>query len=178
MAASVFSVLLLLLRDSSNFKIRIQAAAALAVPETINDYGKSYYDVVKSVEHVVENFKSDQISEPSNFKYRIALEKQLTLTMLHLLSLAARCDHQAIQDFLVKKASFLEVWIEDLCASLGETSKSLDEVKHVVSVDQKRDIILRTIRSLTELYESSNHRLIAQRFDRLTSRQWLPVNSL
>ncbi|KAL6571731.1 hypothetical protein OROHE_003374 [Orobanche hederae] len=162
-AASVFSVLLLLLRDSCNFKIRIQAAAALAVPETINDYGKSYYDVVKSVEHVVENFKSDQISEPSNFKYRIALEKQLTLTMLHLLSLAAKCDHQAIRDFLVK------VWIEDLCASLGETSKSRDEVKHVVSVDQKRDIISRTIRSLTEVYESSNHRLIAQRFDRLTS---------
>lgn len=35
-AASLFSILLLLLRDSSNFKIKIQAAAALAVPETIN----------------------------------------------------------------------------------------------------------------------------------------------
>jgi hypothetical protein len=31
-ASSVYSVLLLLLRTSSNFKIRIQAAAALAVP--------------------------------------------------------------------------------------------------------------------------------------------------
>ncbi|KAK6115494.1 hypothetical protein DH2020_007763 [Rehmannia glutinosa] len=173
-ASSVFSILLLLLRNSSNFKIRIQAAAALAVPETINDYGKSYYDVVKSVEHVVENFKSDQISEPSNFKYRIALGKQLTSTMMHLLSLAARCDHRAIQDFLVKKASFLEVWIEDLCSSLGDTNKwdtnkSPDEVKHVVSMDPKRDVIFRTIQSLIDVYESSNHRLIAQRFDRLTS---------
>lgn len=44
-----------------------------------SDYGKSYYDVVKSVEHVVENFKSDQISEPSNFKYWIALEKQVSM---------------------------------------------------------------------------------------------------
>ncbi|KFK23021.1 hypothetical protein AALP_AAs74321U000100, partial [Arabis alpina] len=33
-APSVFSILLLLLRDASNFKIRIQAAAALAVPTT------------------------------------------------------------------------------------------------------------------------------------------------
>lgn len=33
-APSVFSILLLLLRDASNFKIRIQAAAALAVPVT------------------------------------------------------------------------------------------------------------------------------------------------
>ncbi|KAI3460726.1 hypothetical protein Pfo_017389 [Paulownia fortunei] len=168
-ASSVFSILLLLLRDSSNFKIRIQAAAALAVPETINDYGKSYYDVVKSVEHVVENFKSDQITEPSNFKYWIALEKQLASTMLHLLGLAARCDHQAIQDFLVKKSSFLEVWIKDLCSSLGDTSKSLDEAKHVVSMDEKKDVINRTIQSLIEVYESSNHHLIAQRFDRLTS---------
>lgn len=44
-----------------------------------SDYGKSYYDVVKSVEHVVENFKSDQVSEPSNFKYWIALEKQVSM---------------------------------------------------------------------------------------------------
>ncbi|CAB80476.1 hypothetical protein [Arabidopsis thaliana] len=33
-APSVFSILLLLLRDASNFKIRIQAASALAVPAT------------------------------------------------------------------------------------------------------------------------------------------------
>ncbi|XP_041993449.1 HEAT repeat-containing protein 6-like isoform X1 [Salvia splendens] len=159
--SSVFSILLLLLRDSSNFKIRIQAAAALAAPETINDYGKSYYDVVKSVEHIVENFKSDQIAEPSNFKYRIALEKQLTSTMLHLLALASRCDQRAIQDLLVKKASFLEVWIQNLCSSVGDTSNSLDEAKHA-SVDQKRDVIYRTIQSLVQVYESSNHHLLAQ----------------
>lgn len=35
-APSVFSILLVLLRDSSNFKIRIQAAAALAVPASAN----------------------------------------------------------------------------------------------------------------------------------------------
>jgi hypothetical protein len=33
-APSVYSILLLLLRDSSNFKIRIHAASALAVPST------------------------------------------------------------------------------------------------------------------------------------------------
>ncbi|XP_056698588.1 uncharacterized protein [Spinacia oleracea] len=34
-ASSIYSILLLLLRDSSNFKIRIQAAAALTVPSTV-----------------------------------------------------------------------------------------------------------------------------------------------
>ncbi|XP_042036103.1 HEAT repeat-containing protein 6-like isoform X2 [Salvia splendens] len=168
-SSSVFSILLLLLRDSSNFKIRIQAVSALAVPETINDYGKSYYDVVKSVQHVLENFKSDQISEPSNFKYRIALEKQLTSTMLHLLGLTSKCDQQAIQDLLVKKASFLEIWIEGLCSSVGDTSSSVDEAKHA-SVDQKKDVIRRTIQSLVKVYESSKHHLIAHRFEKLAMR--------
>ncbi|KAL8459743.1 hypothetical protein ACS0TY_037015 [Phlomoides rotata] len=160
-ACSVFSILLLLLRDSSNFKIRIQAAAALAVPETINDYGKSYYDVVRSVQHVVENFKTDQILKPSNFKYWISLEKQLTSTMLHLLGLASTSDQRTIQDFLIKKASFLEIWIRDLCSSLGDTS---NETRHL-SLDQKKEVVSRTIQSLIKVYESSNHRLIAQRFD-------------
>ncbi|XP_042031358.1 HEAT repeat-containing protein 6-like isoform X2 [Salvia splendens] len=168
-SSSVFSILLLLLRDSSNFKIRIQAVSALAVPETINDYGKSYYDVVKSVQHVLENFKSDQISEPSNFKYRIALEKQLTSTMLHLLGLSSKCDQQAMQDLLVKKTSFLEIWIEDLCSSVGDTSNSVDEAKNA-SVDQKKDVIRGTIQSLIKVYESSNHHLIAHRFEKLATR--------
>lgn len=42
------------------------------------DYGRSYYDVIESVEHIVENFNSNQISAPSNFKYLIALEKQVS----------------------------------------------------------------------------------------------------
>ncbi|PHU28229.1 hypothetical protein BC332_00322 [Capsicum chinense] len=103
-ASSVFSILLLLLRDSSNFKIRIQAAAALAVPATLNgdilltflysylisqlsyredpfsaDYGRSFLSVLQGVQHVVESLNSDEISSPSNLKYRLALEKQVEI---------------------------------------------------------------------------------------------------
>nr|XP_043638828.1 HEAT repeat-containing protein 6 isoform X2 [Erigeron canadensis] len=78
-APSVFSILLLLLRDSSNFKIRIQAAAALAAPSTTLDYGKSFSDVVQGVEHTLENLGSDQMFAPSSFKYRVALEKQVVI---------------------------------------------------------------------------------------------------
>ncbi|KAL2539022.1 ARM repeat superfamily protein [Forsythia ovata] len=168
-APSVFSILLLLLRDSSNFKIRIQAAAALAVPESINDYGRSYYDVLHGVEHILENFSRDQISAPSNFKYLIALEKQLTSTMLHVLGLASRTDHLAVQDLLVKKASFLIEWLKGLCSSLEETSSSTEEAKFVASVNLKKDAIFRTVRSLIEVYESSNHHSVARRFDRLAN---------
>ncbi|XP_051138012.1 uncharacterized protein LOC127256192 isoform X2 [Andrographis paniculata] len=167
-APSLFSILLLLLRDSANFKIRIQAAAALAVLETIDDYGKSYYDIVKTVVHVTENFKSDRISEPSNFKYLMALEKQLTSTVLHLLGLASQCDHRDTHNFLIKKAQFLEAWIEDVCSSIGETSYEGKDVASV-STRQKRDIILKTVRSLILVFQSNDHRALAQRFHRLQS---------
>ena len=45
------------------------------------DYGKSFPDIVQGLEHVMENLGSDQISVPSSFKYRIALEKQVILCM-------------------------------------------------------------------------------------------------
>ncbi|PHT27000.1 hypothetical protein CQW23_33393 [Capsicum baccatum] len=126
-ASSVFSILLLLLRDSSNFKIRIQAAAALAVPATLNgdilltflysylisqlayredpfsaDYGRSFLSVLQGVQHVVESLNSDEISSPSNLKYRLALEKQLTSTMLHLLGLTSKTDDRHVHEFLMK----------------------------------------------------------------------------
>ncbi|CAL5374131.1 unnamed protein product [Camellia sinensis] len=66
------------------------------------DYGGSFSDVIQGVEHTVENLSSDQIT-PSSFKYRIALEKQLTSTMLHVLALASSADHPPVKEFLVKR---------------------------------------------------------------------------
>ncbi|KAK8583569.1 hypothetical protein V6N12_067835 [Hibiscus sabdariffa] len=161
-APSVFGILLLLLRDSSNFKIRIQAAAALAVPETALDYGKSFPDIVQGLEHVVENLGSDPISAPSSFKYRIALEKQLTSTLLHVLSLASASDHKPLKDFLVKKASFLEEWFKMLYSSLGETSAQSETVGN-----QKKEMISKAIDSMIEVYESTNQQTICQKFKKL-----------
>ncbi|XP_031397671.1 HEAT repeat-containing protein 6 isoform X2 [Punica granatum] len=163
-APSVFSILLLLLRDSSNFKIRIQAAAALAVPESVLDYGRSFTDVVKGVEHVLENLDSYQMSAPSSFKYRSALEKQLTITMLHVLHLASSSDHQPLKDFIVKKASFLEEWLKGLCSSVKDISAPT-EIESVNTVNQKKEVISKALRSLTEVFEGMNHHATAQKFE-------------
>ncbi|KAJ6950730.1 hypothetical protein NC651_004412 [Populus alba x Populus x berolinensis] len=165
-APSVFSVLLLLLRDSSNFKIRIQAAAALTVPASAFDYGNSFSDVVQGLEHILENLGSDQISAPSNFKYRVALEKQVTATMLHVLGLASSTDHQPLKDFLVKKAPFLEEWFKGLCSSLGETSSHSEAGSSIE--DQKKHMISKAIQSLIEVYESRNHQSVVQKFEELS----------
>ncbi|KAJ7015182.1 hypothetical protein NC653_004479 [Populus alba x Populus x berolinensis] len=166
-APSVFSVLLLLLRDSSNFKIRIQAAAALTVPASAFDYGNSFSDVVQGLEHILENLGSDQISAPSNFKYRVALEKQVTATMLHVLGLASSTDHQPLKDFLVKKAPFLEEWFKGLCSSLGETSSQSEAGSSIE--DQKKHMISKAIQSLIEVYKSRNHQSVAQKFEELSN---------
>ncbi|KAJ4711744.1 HEAT repeat-containing protein 6 [Melia azedarach] len=167
-APSVFSILLLLLRDSSNFKIRIQAAAALAVPSSVSDYGKSYSDVVQGLEHILENLGADQISAPSNFKYRVALQKQLTSTMLHVLSLSSCSDRQPLKDFLVKKSSFLEEWFKGLCLSLKKTGIQVECENSSVG-NQKKEIISKAIRSLIEVYEDRNQHAIAKKFEMLNS---------
>jgi hypothetical protein len=117
-APSVFSILLLLLRDASNFKIRIQAASALAVPATPLAYGRSFPDVVKGVEHTLQSLHSDRETTPANFKYKRSLENQLTSTMLHLLSLVSSCHFEALSEFLIRVRNWQLLLLIQLFSSL------------------------------------------------------------
>ncbi|CAN6718351.1 unnamed protein product [Malus baccata var. baccata] len=164
-ASSVCSILLLLLRDSSNFKIRIQAASTLAVPASILDYGESFSNVIQGLVHILENQGSDRIASPSNFKYRVALENQLTSTVLHVLILTSSSDHEPVKDFLVKKASFLEDWFKALCLSLGETTSSQAELEDNKSIWNPK----KEIGTLIQLYNSRKHHAIEQKFEKLAN---------
>ncbi|XP_071917933.1 uncharacterized protein [Coffea arabica] len=168
-APAVFSILLLLVRDSANFKIRIQAVTALAVPSTVDDYGRSFYDVLQGVVNVSENLNSDKISSPSNFKYKVALENQLTSTMLHVIGLASGTDCGPIEEFLVKKTLFLEEWLRALCSSLDEGSIVLQSERDA-HVKGKKDVILRALRSLVKVFEVGKHHALAGRFHQLLIR--------
>ncbi|XP_022634520.1 HEAT repeat-containing protein 6 isoform X4 [Vigna radiata var. radiata] len=159
----VFGILLQLLRDSSNFKIRIQAAAALAVPVSVLDYGQSFSKIVESVEHLLENMDEDQISGPSNFKYRVSLKKQLTLTMLHILSFISSSNDQQLKDFLVMKALILEDWFKGLCSS-GE---GMIDAQDKGITDRKRVMICSALQSLIELYRDKQQDAIAEKFEKL-----------
>ncbi|XP_057753732.1 uncharacterized protein LOC130973287 [Arachis stenosperma] len=162
-ASDVYGVLLQLLRESSNYKIRIQAAAALAVPASVHDYGPSFSDIVQCVEDVMENIGQDQISGPSNFKYRVSLQKQLTLTMLHVLSFTSSTDDDQLKDFLVQKALILEDWFKGLCSSVeGEL-----DVQDKIITDRKKVMICNAIQSLTQVYKGKQQDAIAQRFEEL-----------
>lgn len=112
-AVSVFSILLLLLRGSANFKIRIQAASALAVPTSRQDYGESFHDVIQALVLALDSLESSyQVLDPSSFKYMNVLTEQLTASSLHVLELATPYDYDILQDFLLKRRTFLEAWLK------------------------------------------------------------------
>ncbi|XP_008246195.1 PREDICTED: uncharacterized protein LOC103344370, partial [Prunus mume] len=132
-------------------------------------YGESFSDVIQGLVHILENQGSDHIASPSNFKYRVALEKQLTSTMLHVLILASSSDHEPVKDFLVKKASFLEDWFKALCSSLGETSCQAEVENDKFIENPKKEMIRNAIGSLIQLYNWRKHHAIAQKFDKLVN---------
>ncbi|KAJ0964271.1 hypothetical protein J5N97_029393 [Dioscorea zingiberensis] len=178
-ASAVYSILLLLLRDSTNFKIRIHAAVALAVPASRLDYGSSYADVVQSLVHVLESLSSDQASSPSSFKYKGSLEKQVTLTTLHVLGFVTTEDEQVLKDFLIKRASFLEDWFKRLLTSLLETVDEASSSKDTTSEDQedihipsalKKTMVRAAAKSLRDVYASSKMPSIAHRFEKFVDR--------
>ncbi|XP_044422554.1 HEAT repeat-containing protein 6 [Triticum aestivum] len=172
-ASSVYSILLLLLRDSNNYKIRMHAAVALAVPVTRLDYGSSFPDVVRGLTHVLESLSSNSSSSPSNFKHRDNLEKQLTFTALHLLGFVSPKNDQSLKDFLIKKASFLEDWLKGLCSAFNSAedqplaSETInDEDGFSPNVSQKV-MLSSAVVSLLNVYTSGNQQVIAQRFEQL-----------
>ncbi|KHN19281.1 hypothetical protein glysoja_012201 [Glycine soja] len=130
---------------------------------SMQDYGLSFSEIVQSVEHVMENIDDDQISGPSNFKYRVSLQKQLTLTMLHILRFTSSTNDQNLKDFLVKKASILEDWFKGLCSS-GE---GMLDVQDKCIADRKRVLISGALQSLIEVYKEKQQDAIAQKFEEL-----------
>ncbi|OEL28670.1 HEAT repeat-containing protein 6 [Dichanthelium oligosanthes] len=174
-ASSVYSILLLLIRDSNNYKIKMHAAVALAVPVSRLDYGSSFPDVVRGLVHALEALSSNNSSLPSNFKLKDNLEKQLTFTALHLLGFVSPNDDPSLQDFLIKKASFLEDWLKSLCTSFNNaeqqplpTEAVNDEDGLSPNVTQKV-MLSSAVRSLLVIYAGRNQQAIAQRFEQLAA---------
>ncbi|BAF22922.1 Os08g0152900 [Oryza sativa Japonica Group] len=172
-ASSVYSILLLLLRDSNNYKIRMHAAVALAVPVSRLDYGSSFPDVVRGIEHVLESLSSNSLSSPSNFKHKGNLEKQVTFTALHLFSFVSPKDDQSLRDFLIKKASFLEDWLKSLFSLFNNVEDQPlaneainDEDGFSPNVAQKA-MLSSAVKSLLDIYTSENQHTVAQRFEQL-----------
>nr|CAB3503053.1 unnamed protein product [Digitaria exilis] len=174
-ASSVYSILLLLIRDSNNYKIKMHAAVALAVPVSRLDYGSSFPDVVRGLVHALESLSSNNSSLPSNFKQKDNVEKQLTFTALHLLGFVSQNEDPSLKDFLIKKASFLEDWLKSLCASFSKDEHQPlpkeainDEDGFSPNVTQKV-MLSSAVQSLLGIYAGRNQQVITQKFEQLAA---------
>uniref|UniRef100_A0A0A9D004 Uncharacterized protein n=1 Tax=Arundo donax TaxID=35708 RepID=A0A0A9D004_ARUDO len=152
----------------------MHAAVALAVPVTRLDYGSSFPDVVRGLVHALESLSSNNSSLPSNFKQKDNLEKQLTFTALHLLGFVLPNDDPSLKDFLIKKASFLEDWLNSLCSSFNNaehqtlpTETINDEDGFSPNVTQKA-MLSSAVQSLLNVFTSRNQQTIAQKFEQLS----------
>ena len=138
----VMRMLLMLMRDTRNFKIRMHAAAALAVPGDRDEFGNAYPDTVSIVATALEGLDREGASEGGSgsgggaaesespamldLKYKPQLGSQLTTTLLRVLAMAQTDDAGALRETLMKKHALLRRALETAKAALEEAA-SLDE---------------------------------------------------
>ncbi|KAG0447636.1 hypothetical protein HPP92_028227 [Vanilla planifolia] len=75
----------------------------------------------------------------------------------------------------LKKAQFLEEWFKALCSSLMETpdqpsacmATSTGNRADLMATNVPKELVQKALKSLYDVYESSNHRSVAERFEKL-----------
>lgn len=95
--------------SSANFKVRINAAAALAAAPSRLHYGASFSYVLGIVADSLRRFQHEQVDNFKEFKYRDTLRSQLLMSLLHLLRLWRRQAlprDPALREIMVSKISF------------------------------------------------------------------------
>ena len=128
----VIRMLLMLMRDTRNFKIRVHAAATLGVPGTREEFGNAYPDTVSIVAGAVEGSELDAWGEDAAagdadlIRYRPQLAARLTATLLRVLAMGTPEDAGAVRDTLVRKRGVLRRAMETSRAALEEAA-SLDD---------------------------------------------------
>eukprot|EP00963_Diacronema_lutheri_P012799 scaffold1982_cov358-Pavlova_lutheri.AAC.21 len=127
---SATRVLMLLVRDCANFKIRMHAASALAVPKHREDFAETYPDVLLVLTTALETIDAEDCPSSAflgriqhqttyaDLKYKPMLRGQLLHTLLHALSLGTSLDMKLVHDTLLRKAESIERLL-DIAAALS-----------------------------------------------------------
>lgn len=137
-------LLVMLVRDSSNFKIRTHAAAALAALPARQYYGDVYPDALLVVASTLETLETgassasllsaasgsltdrddgDEREEGSgkfpNYKYINGLCAQLRGTLLQLLALSQESDMRRLREPFTKRIPFITHYLQQCTAAVG-----------------------------------------------------------
>ncbi|PSN51517.1 hypothetical protein C0J52_09941 [Blattella germanica] len=94
----VFGALAKLVQDMRNFKVRINAALALAVPACRRHYGPHYITLWTALLDALDN--SQNMDDFSEYKHRDNFLDQICISLSHLASLATKEDLSPLHDVL------------------------------------------------------------------------------
>mmetsp|Transcript_2858 Transcript_2858/g.17766 ORF Transcript_2858/g.17766 Transcript_2858/m.17766 type:complete len:841 (-) Transcript_2858:292-2814(-) len=125
---SATRILMLLVRDCLNFKIRMHAASALGVPTRREDFAETYPDVLLVLTSALETIDAEDCPSTAflggiqhqttyaDIKYKPMLRGQLLSTLLHALSLGTSADMKLVHDTLLRKAETMERFLDTAAA--------------------------------------------------------------
>ena len=130
----VVRMLLMLLRDTRNFKIRMHAAATLATLGERCEFGNAYPDTVSIVTVALESLESLEPSltgdsapgdggEPAlaDLRYKPQLGAQLAATLLRVLAMGTAEDAGSVRDTLLKKKDVIRAAVDAATAALDSS---------------------------------------------------------
>ena len=104
----IYPTLCQIIEKCVNFKVRINAAAALAVPTHREYFGGHFFSIWKSL--IVALKESDNIIDFNEFQHQDNLVDQLCITMSHLVCLSGANDIVSLNTD-VDKDAILPKWI-------------------------------------------------------------------
>ncbi|CAI7835650.1 unnamed protein product, partial [Closterium sp. NIES-53] len=110
--APVLATLQALLQRSSNFKIRIHAAAALIQPCTRADYGPEFSAILHALVSSLASLDVDEQQSAVEQRYKPVLRDQIAATLLHMTSLASPQDLSIIRPMLQQHAECISHAVE------------------------------------------------------------------
>lgn len=143
-----------------NFKVRINGAAALAVPLKRAHYGRFYLSVWSALSLAL--FQANQLIDFNEYNHRDNLLDQLCITISHLVKLATVEDlidleNVLLQQFDSNKQNWIRVinrMIPEKAASLLEANSYLEDIstKESLSNEQRNAVktLLNCFVSITE----------------------------
>ncbi|ORY00264.1 ARM repeat-containing protein [Basidiobolus meristosporus CBS 931.73] len=112
---TVYDALLKSIQECRNFKVRIHACLALALPDSREKYSTTaqYKRIVATLVHALENVHDMNNTDFSEFKYQRQLASQLRTTLIHLLSLQTPKDQDALAPWSQKAADLIHKYSEE-----------------------------------------------------------------
>lgn len=122
--ATVYQTLADIIVKCANFKVRINGAAALAVPTKRSNYGKFYLDVWNGTLNAL--YQANCLTDFNEYNHRDNLIDQLCITSSHLIMLATVDDLLGIESVLLQHLdSTKQNWIRIVNRMVPEKAASL-----------------------------------------------------